>query len=57
VRDDHFTSTEADAGLYERQRAMDDYDPPDVERDEPCTCGQISGWQPDCPQHGAWLRD
>ena len=35
MRDDHFTNTEADAGLYERQRAQDDYDPPDVDHDEP----------------------
>jgi len=59
MRDDHFTNTEADAGLYERQRAQDDYDPPDV--DEPCTCQPCAchaeptpGWldrAEDCPQH------
>ena len=26
MRDDYFTNAEADAGLYERQRAQDDYD-------------------------------
>ena len=30
MRDDYFTNTEADAGAYERQRAQDDYDPPDI---------------------------
>ena len=59
MRDDYFTNTEADAGLYERQRAQDDYDPPEV--DEPCTCQPcahqaeaVPGWldlAEDCPEH------
>jgi len=53
VRDDYFTTTEADAGLYERQRAQDDYDPPDVDHDEParptaegCPSCRIGLWHP-----------
>ena len=53
MRDDHFTHTEADAGAYERQRAQDDYDPPDV--DEPCICSREDGPEPGCVQHGPFI--
>jgi len=61
VRDDYFTDTEADAGLYERRRAQDDYDddrpsPSDL-ADEcscDCTCSIQSGPAEDCHHHGAF---